>query len=38
MAGYGLNRGAAWVIGYLWLYARILEYLQHFSRGRHPAP
>ena len=37
MAAYGLNRGAAWVIGYFWLYAGILEYLQHFSPGRHPA-
>ena len=37
MAGYGLNRGAFRVIGFLWLYAGILEYLQHFSLGRHPA-
>ena len=37
MAGYGLNRGAARVIGCFWLYAGILEYLQHFSPGRHPA-
>ena len=35
MAGYGLNRGAARVIGCFWLYAGILEYLQHFSPGRH---
>ena len=31
MAAYGLNRGAIWVIGGFWLYAGILEYLQHFS-------
>jgi len=37
MAGYGLNRGAVRVIGCLWVYAAILEYLQHFSPGRHPA-
>ena len=36
MAGYGLTRGAIRVIGCLWLYAAILEYLQHFSPGRHP--
>src|ERR1700730_389918 len=37
MSGYGLNRKAPWVIGYFWLCAGILEYLQHFSPGRHPA-
>jgi VanZ family protein len=37
MAGYGLNRGAPWVIGSFCLYAGILEYLQHFSPGRHPS-
>jgi VanZ family protein len=37
MAGYGLNRGAVRVIGSLWVYAAILEYLQHFSPGRNPA-
>lgn len=36
MAGYGLERGSIRVIGCLWLYAGILEYLQHFSPGRHP--
>ena len=36
MASYGLKRGAIRVIGCLWLYAAILEYLQHFSPGRHP--
>ena len=37
MAAYGLNRRGGRVIGCLWLYARVLEYLQHFSPGRHPA-
>jgi VanZ family protein len=37
VAGFGLNRGATRVIGSFWLYAGILEYLQHFSPGRHPA-
>jgi VanZ family protein len=37
MAGYGLNRGAVRVIGSLWVYAAILEYLQHFSPGRNLA-
>jgi VanZ family protein len=37
MAGYGLNRGAVRIIGCFWLYAGILEYLQNFSPGRHPA-
>ena len=37
MAGYGLKRRAVRVIGYLWLYAGALEYLQNFSPGRHPA-
>jgi VanZ family protein len=37
MAGYGLNRGAVQVIGFLWVYAGILEYLQHFSPGRNSA-
>ena len=36
-AGYGLNRSATRVIGCFWLYAGILEYLQDFSPGRHPA-
>jgi hypothetical protein len=34
-AGYGLKRSATRVIGCFWLYAGILEYLQHFSPGRH---
>jgi VanZ family protein len=37
MAGYGLNRGGVRVVGCFWLFAGILEYLQHFSPGRHPA-
>jgi VanZ family protein len=37
MTGYGLNRGAARIIGFFWLYAGILEYLQNFSPGRNPA-
>ena len=37
MAGYGLNRSRFRVIAYFLLYAGILEYLQHFSPGRHPA-
>jgi VanZ family protein len=37
MAGYGLTRGAARIIGFFWVYAGILEYLQNFSPGRNPA-
>jgi VanZ family protein len=37
MAGYGASRGAMQMIGGFWVYAGILEYLQHFSPGRHPA-
>ena len=37
MAGYGASRGIAQIIGGFWVYAGILEYLQHFSPGRHPA-
>ena len=37
MAGYGLNDSRLLVIGSFWLYAGVLEYLQHFSPGRHPA-
>ena len=36
MAGYGERRGGVQIIGGLWVYAGILEYLQHFSPGRHP--
>jgi VanZ family protein len=37
MAGYGLNRRPAWIVGWFWLYAGVLEYLQNFSPGRNPA-
>ena len=37
MAGYGASRGAVQIIGGFWLYAGVLEYLQHFSPGRHPS-
>ena len=37
MAGYGASRGGMQIIGGFWAYAGILEYLQHFSPGRHPA-
>ena len=37
MAGYGMRRGVARIIGGFWLYAGLLEYLQHFSPGRHPS-
>ena len=37
VAGYGATRGSAQIIGGLWVYAGILEYLQHLSPGRHPA-
>jgi VanZ family protein len=36
-AGYGESRGGVQIIGGLWMYAGILESLQHFSPGRHPA-
>jgi VanZ family protein len=37
VAGYGATRGGMQIVGGFWLYAGILEYLQHFSPGRHPA-
>src|SRR5262249_44750559 len=37
VAGYGACRGGVQIIGGFWMYAAILEYLQHFSPGRHPA-
>jgi VanZ family protein len=37
MAGYGANRGSTQIIAGFWVYAGILEYLQHFSPGRHPS-
>jgi VanZ family protein len=36
IAGYA-RRGAVRVIGLFWIYAGLLEYLQHFSPGRHPS-
>jgi VanZ family protein len=35
MAGYGASRGGVRVIGGFWVYAAVLEYLQHYSPGRH---
>jgi VanZ family protein len=35
--GYGDRYGTTGVIGFYWAYAGILEYLQHFSPGRHPS-
>jgi VanZ family protein len=37
MLGYGLSRGSVRIIGGFWVYAGILEFLQHFSPGRHPS-
>ena len=37
MVGYGQRRGMVRIIGLFWLYAGVLEYLQHFSPGRHPS-
>src|SRR4029077_6663680 len=37
MAGHGASRGGVQIIGGFWVYAGILEYLQHFSAGRHPS-
>ena len=37
MAGYGTSRGVARITTCFWLYAGLLEYLQHFSPGRHPS-
>jgi hypothetical protein len=37
MAGYGPSRGSMRVIGGLWMCAGALEYLRHFSPGRHPS-
>jgi VanZ family protein len=34
VAGYG-RRVAVRIIGLFWVYAAFLEYLQHFSPGRH---
>jgi len=37
MAGYGSSRGNLRIIGGLWMCAGVLEYLRHFSPGRHPS-
>ena len=37
MASYGASRGSMQIIGGFWAYAGLLEYLQHFSSGRHPS-
>src|SRR6266404_7921689 len=37
MAGYGMRRGVARITTCFWIYAGLLEYLQHFSPGRHPS-
>jgi VanZ family protein len=37
MAGYGRTCRGARIIGFFCAYAGILEYLQHYSPGRHPA-
>jgi VanZ family protein len=37
MAGYCASLGSMQIIGGFWVYAGILEYLQHFSPGRHPS-
>jgi VanZ family protein len=37
MAGYSRQLGTVRIIGLFWLYAAILEYLQHFSPGRYPS-
>jgi VanZ family protein len=37
IAGYGRRRGTARIVGLFWIYAGVLEYLQHFSPGRHPS-
>ena len=37
MAVYGTSRGGMQIIGGIWVYAGVLEYLQHFSPGRYPS-
>jgi VanZ family protein len=37
VAGYGASRGSMPIIGGFWVYAGVLEYLQHFSPGRRPS-
>ena len=36
-SGYGLGRYSRRIVLGLWAYAGLLEYLQHFSPGRHPS-
>jgi VanZ family protein len=36
-AGYGRQLPAARIIGLFWMYAGVLECLQHFSPGRNPS-
>jgi VanZ family protein len=37
IGGYGDRYGRMGVIGFYWVYAGFLEYLQQFSPGRHPS-
>jgi len=37
MAGYGASWGGVRIISTFWVYAAVLEYLQHVSAGRHPS-
>jgi VanZ family protein len=37
MAAYFASQGMARIISGFWMYAGILEFLQHFSPGRHPS-
>jgi hypothetical protein len=37
IAAYRLRWGSFRIVGCFWVYAGVLEYLQHFSPGRHPA-
>jgi hypothetical protein len=37
MVGYGWNRGCMRIVGGFCAYSGILQYLQHYSPGRHPA-
>jgi hypothetical protein len=37
MAVYGARRGGVQIVAGFWVYAAILEYLQHFSPGRYPS-
>jgi VanZ family protein len=37
VTGYGVSLVSMQIIGGFWVYAGILEYLQHFSPGRHPS-